>query len=256
MNYTLIVPILNKPELLDRLFRSIREDETPSRLLVIDNGFVYNSYYRLNFIPDDCRDKFKDTTIGIQLFKNNAGVSASWNYGIKVNDSCTGEPWVVSNFDLIFSEGSIKKLLEPLQNGYDLVTLERGYCLWGANKSLFDKVGYFDENFFPAYIEDLDFDRRVQLHPDVKKVTLALPEIIHESSSTVRGHYNKPLGDVLHELRELNELYYIKKWGGKHGQEEYDLPFGSKPLSYWELDKEFLKRKKEIWNEKLVKTKL
>jgi len=90
-------------------------------------------------------------------------------------------------------------------------------------KSVIDKVGYYDVNFYPAYYEDNDYARRCDL-TNVKYGTIESAIFYHFWSRSI------------HEggLRELNtrrfsdnEAYYIRKWGGVVGEEKFVLPFGN-----------------------------
>jgi hypothetical protein len=95
-------------------------------------------------------------------------------------------------------------------------------------KELREKIGLFDENLYPAYRDDADWQRRMALcgatstRFDIEtELTLGTGVRNH----MVFAHYwaNIPV---------QNE-YYTKKWGGDVGAETYDRPFKTMPLDYW-----------------------
>jgi len=247
LNYTLVIPILNKPEYLIQLIHSIPKEEIPERVLIINNGeeAIYDILkLQIADILTYWND-WKDVDVYYESFGYNLGVAKSWNVATDISKA----PWLISNFDMLFSKGAIKKFINALEEN-DIVTLDWGYCLFACKPSLFEKVGKFDENFFPAYVEDTDFDRRVSLCADVKKFVFSARElgVQHGGCKTAEGHENKPLGDFLHMCRGFNKSYYSEKWGGILGEEKFNSPFNKEvPLSFWEEDKELTQVKLKLW---------
>lgn len=78
--------------------------------------------------------------------------------------------------------------------------------------SLFDNVGYFDENFYPAYFEDNDFHYRMKLL-DYDAYGLADALFYHKDngSNTIR---RMPSEENFHQHFQHSKDYFIKKWGG------------------------------------------
>jgi len=90
-------------------------------------------------------------------------------------------------------------------------------------KSSFNKVGYYDVGFYPAYFEDNDYARRCDLL-GVKYGTVESAIFYHFWSRAIHE------GGVaqLNSLRfEKNRQYYIDKWGGSVGNESHTSPFNS-----------------------------
>lgn len=98
-------------------------------------------------------------------------------------------------------------------------------CAW--NMKAFERVGLFDEYFYPFYFMDADWKRRALLL-DLKPVTVVMPDVIHTGSKTIT--------DVPGEAEWLagafdNTLsYYLAKWGGNQKQERYLTPFNEPSL--------------------------
>lgn len=109
-------------------------------------------------------------------------------------------------------------------------------------RSFFDKVGYVDAGFFPAYYEDIDYVRR----GGFAKVKMA------EAVGSWYFHFNGRTKDEVHgeathrRYFHLNEIYYKSKWGGLPGHETYNVPFaGVEPEPA--KDRENDERRVEFW---------
>lgn len=85
-------------------------------------------------------------------------------------------------------------------------------CLY--KKSVFDRVGYTDVAFFPAYFVDNDYARRLALSC-TKYCTLSNSRFFHFWSRTI----HQGSGGSNHQYFRSNELYYKTKWGGVFGEE-------------------------------------
>jgi GT2 family glycosyltransferase len=92
-------------------------------------------------------------------------------------------------------------------------------CLY--KKSVFDRVGYTDVSFFPAYFVDNDYAMRMAA-AKVKSCTLENARFFHFWSRTIhQGANNNP---KRHVYFKRNEGYYINKYGGAVGKETKSPP--------------------------------
>jgi hypothetical protein len=111
-----------------------------------------------------------------------------------------------------------------------LLTTEAFHLIVFA-RQVFDTIGLFDENFFPAYYEDNDFVRRLEL-ADIHSPANPMPKVAmrHCRCATawhLKNGYAKP------DFGRLGD-YYRQKWGGDPGHETYERPFGKVlELSWW-----------------------
>ncbi len=97
-------------------------------------------------------------------------------------------------------------------------------------RSVFEKIGYADVNFWPGgYFEDNDYCKRANL-AGVKAATLADSAYFHFWSRTI---HQGGKGEEHHPQFRRNSHYYHVKWGGPFGHETLDLPFNGS--SYSEL---------------------
>lgn len=111
------------------------------------------------------------------------------------------KPWEkFTGYSSVYSVGDMRL--------YDIQNL----CLY--KKSIFDKVGYTDVNFYPAYFIDNDYARRISLST-AKYCTLGNARFFHFWSRTkLQGSG----GSTDHQFVN-NQMYYSAKWGGVVGQE-------------------------------------
>ena len=145
----LIVPVLNRYDLLQRMLSSL--DYPVEHLLIIDNGAsAVEQAFEL-----DVPDCVEHTTY--LPMPANLGVAASWNLGIK--SFPYAERWFIVSNDVCFEPGALERLCEARR---DEITLSSMFPFWQAFALGYEavrRVGLFDEGFFPAYFEDTDYQR-------------------------------------------------------------------------------------------------
>ena len=85
------------------------------------------------------------------------------------------------------------------------------------------EIGWFDQNFRPAYFEDNDYHYRIHL-AGFKTANMAHAPIYHVGSQTQNNPANKgPV--VTGQMFDANRQYYRAKWGGNPGEEKFKTPF-------------------------------
>jgi GT2 family glycosyltransferase len=174
----LIVPVLNRYDLLQRMLDSI--DVPVKHLLIIDNGAGEN--------PDDLPVNtlhLSDviTEVTYLPMPANLGVAASWNLGIKCFPYA--DRWFIASNDVQFQPGALERLSEARS---DQITLSSMFPLWQAfcvGYEAVRRVGLFDEGFFPAYFDDTDYRRRAE-NANVPIVSVDVP-MKHDNSSTMNS---------------------------------------------------------------------
>jgi GT2 family glycosyltransferase len=204
------IPILNGPRHLDELIASI--DYPVERIVVVDNGDVVGD-------------------IGHTVIKPrcNLGVAASWNLIIR---SFSAPWWVISNHDVVFSPGDLARLAERVSNEGGVAMLG-GFTVFGISNGVIPRVGWFDENFTPAYYEDNDFDYRCRL-AEVNVSSLPA-SLCHRTSSTLRDDPEYRAQNT--RTFASNKQYYLDKWGGEPYREKFTTPFDAGgDFRDWRLD--------------------
>lgn len=221
----IIVPILNQPDLLGKCLVSI--DAPFERLVIIDNGGVV--------------DLEGPPSLTVIHPGHNLGVAASWNLGMRVTP--TAPWWLITNFDIEFGEGDLAKLEATVDPGVAGIYYMLGMAAFALTQATVKAVGYFDENFHPAYDEDLDYSRRAKL------LDLPVFEVgftgTHVGSATI---YADPVYRYMNgRTHPANDAYYARKWGGaKEGGETFSTPFNQGGhVGDWRLDPERLRD--QVW---------
>lgn len=173
----LIVPVLNRYDLLQRMVNSI--DYEISDLLIIDNGGELEKLDTPKYVKN----------LHILKMPTNLGVSASWNLGIKCFPF---EPyWTITSADTVFKPNALANLAKSSRS--DALTLTADfpyYQLFSVGEQLVQNVGLFDESIYPIYFEDNDYERRV-LKVGYGIVRAAI-DTEHDNSSTIHSdaHYS------------------------------------------------------------------
>jgi GT2 family glycosyltransferase len=208
------IPVLNRPDLLERCLDSI--DAEVGTLLVIDNGgFVER--------PDAV----------VVRPPVNLGVPASWNRIIEWYPDAAW--WLISNADIAFGPGDLEQLAISVEQQPDAISCLVEFGAFAVTPSVVDRVGWFDENFHPIYYEDSDY--RYRCHLEGVPIVNVANSTVHAGSAALHAGHD---GDNSRTFPS-NGDYYREKWGGSKGQETHRTPFGLPvPTSYWHLRRQRL----------------
>lgn len=112
--------------------------------------------------------------------------------------------------------------------GMGTIKGEKGRVEWAlaaVNPIAFETIGYFDENFFPAYYEDVDYRYRAKL-AGLEGLTVEDTNINHFGSMSLRLLPPVPFIDAF----QRNQSYYQRKWAGDVGHEMFTRPFNDPAL--------------------------
>ena len=186
----LIVPVLNRYDLLQRMLDSV--DVPVEHLLVIDNGTGSTLTFNENFK--------KVTVLDMPA---NLGVSGSWNLGIK--SFPYAHRWFIVSNDVVFEPGALEKLAKANRDEITLTGEAPHWQAFALGDEAVNDIGLFDESLFPAYFEDNDYTRRAEFAGvNIRLVNLA---IRHDNSSTIKAGYM----DKNEKTYFKNESYYRSK---------------------------------------------
>ena len=170
----LIVPVLNRYDLLQRMVSSI--DYPIEHLLIIDNG--------RGLEPLEINDFIEEVTV--LPMPTNQGVAGSWNLGIKL---LPFEPvWFFSSADTVYLPGALAKLAEAKP---DEITLAASFPYWqtfAIGEEVVRRIGLFDENLYPIYFEDNDYMKRAA-EVGITENRIDIP-LWHENSATIHSDPN------------------------------------------------------------------
>ncbi|UMY15622.1 glycosyltransferase [Methylobacterium organophilum] len=178
----------------------------------------------------------------VVMHRENRGLSRSWNEGLRQAYDDGAELALLVNDDLHFVDDGFRKFVEfaRTQEDYGLAFLHgletggspyagevkvQGFACCVVTPQAIERIGWFDENFQPAYYEDFDYYRRRHL-VGVRDVIASGVMAEHERSKTTRENPEVSAGDP----GARNLAYYTEKWG-KPGEECHQTPFGEAAYS-------------------------
>jgi GT2 family glycosyltransferase len=169
---------------------------------------------------------------------DNRGVSRSWNDGILNAYAEGADVVIVANDDVLPAEGDLDCVAGKAVRCRDRYIVScagpherlgrflpsHGYSFFAVNRIAVETIGCFDENFFPAYCEDQDYGRRAAL-AGLSEENCADTAVLHGGSSAIFANQELALQNRITQSRNIE--YYMRKWGGHAGHEEFDTPFGN-----------------------------
>ena len=170
----LIVPVLNRYDLLERMLDSV--DVPVDHLLIIDNGLGTDTL--------ELSDKFAKVTH--LRMPANLGVAGSWNLGIK--SFPYAHRWFIVSNDVVFRPGALEKLATACRDEITLTADAPHWQAFALGDEAVTDLGLFDEcGFYPAYFEDNDYIRRAQFAGvNIRKLDI---DLHHDNSSTIKSGY-------------------------------------------------------------------
>lgn len=202
----------------DGLLSSVRQTGLDVKWYVQHHGSS------LNF-ANKIREKFDFPETRITFHMVNRGLAASWNEGIHEALIGGADLIAVINDDIVFMEDGFAKFINFAKDNEDgdlffalgsedehgeEIIRSQDFACYLARPSLLEKIGYFDENFFPAYFEDTDYFLRAQRAGVNIKI---LDEVVmrHSRSSSIK---NPRFREILGGCFAKNKEYFYRKWGG------------------------------------------
>lgn len=199
------------------------------------------------------RSRHRLETFIIPQYRNQIPLSAAWNQGIEeafrkkhnqvvvLNDDVLLSPWAIDEMlSTLFSDSQIAVVTATNARGLlspdDVLTLERptdddrskplqpnpDFACFMLDQMTYSVVGPFDDGFMPAYFEDNDYHRRINL-AGLSAGSVASAIMYHYGSQTQNANPNAPI--VPSAAFRANRQRYVEKWGGEPGKETYATPF-------------------------------
>jgi GT2 family glycosyltransferase len=171
----------------------------------------------------------------------NQGLSRSWNEGLLDAFGRGADLVIVANDDIVFGPGDLDRLAGTAAEhpesfivtcagphvGYRYRLPSHGYACFAVNPIALERIGCFDENFFPAYCEDQDYSRRAAL-AGLPESNCPDTEVTHRGSASIGRDPFLAAANAQTHGRNLE--YYRRKWGGDAGKERFTSPFDDPAL--------------------------
>ncbi len=246
--------IVNTVSWLEKLIASVNYP-TENFVIINNNG--------RNQLTDDINQLCKQQHPYIQNFHpvhlpSNIGCSGAWNLIIKL--FMNSPYWIIVNHDVEFTEGFLDKMVslasDPIYgmvHGHGGPThFMGGYSLFLLRDWVVRDFGLFDENFYPGYAEDTDYEMRFINHPIKRHLTVGIPykhggTFEYGVSGSQTWRQDMSLKNKIDHGRYINEEEYMtKKWGPNWRDcQPWKHPFNiqGNPISATSYSLDFVRRK-------------
>lgn len=214
----------------------------------------FNNFEGLAAMLHSVKTKHEWYPIILDNWRENRGCAKGWNQGVLQAINDRADYILICNDDIIFSSHTIDALveefeLEPKETVLFSAVNVAGAC--PAPETIFDfprqasnvaehpdfscfmirpdffgRVGTFDENIWPAYFEDNDMHRRIDLLGYKAKCTSGAA-YYHVGSQSVK----KDTTGLVSQRFDINKNYFIQKWGGAPEAPTFTHPFNDASVS-------------------------
>jgi len=186
----------------------------------------------------------------------NIGVSRGWNYLIR---NFPSNYWIISGDDNYFESGTLERISQfmdkedSLQNVFCGINMRQrleedtstenhsykvipaGFSTFIVTSKIFENVGLFDENIYPAYFEDSDLWQRITLSGErthtIENTFIYAGDNKDTGSCTIRNvsaEYRRKMDTCYCR----NEKYFHDKWNTNETV-SFTQPFGNNNYSIY-----------------------
>jgi GT2 family glycosyltransferase len=207
-NFCILIPTINRADLLMEALAEYDKCYPNTRIIVVDSG----------------KQSLGSSNPNVTIFgiPEPMGVARTWNCLISVASGYYKEEnFLILNDDIILkkSESEINKIIKRgNENTFQVCPMAYNWSAFLLPKSVFDKVGQFDEDFEKCYFEDNDYHYRMKLEGVKIKYEEGLIPDVYRNSMTIQK--DPLLGNYIN-----NRETYIKKWGGPPNEETFKYPY-------------------------------
>ncbi len=230
----------------DAAISDVLAQTIPTKLLLIGQGLNDDFRHHLERICEA-----NDEQVFGWFFEPQVSLSTAWNRGLKFVWECGADKaWILNNDTRVHREtahalsgcfkygpllvsavGVTPEQFDPDEalvfwsEAYD--TGKRGgpdFSCFMVSKEAHEKYP-FDEEFYPAFCEDLDLHRRMMLGGDAGRIFSVNVPYLHYSSQTLKTMPSEQRARTEAQITGRSRAHYERKWGGPVNQERYTLPF-------------------------------
>ena len=233
---TIVIIARNGLHLTRRTLKAALAQDVPVEIILVDNQSSDGTLHWALAVEAQIKD-VRVITLAKQL-----SLAACWNLALRKVWERGGEHALVLNNDVLIQPPTYK-ILES--TGWDFVTtvsvdneeqfqFPRALDMYGRphpnfsgfliRKECFDKVGPFNDSYYPAYCEDAEY--HVRMHrAGVRAVCIDLPMLhIGNGANTLR--FADPAeANLIKRGADRNRDKFLEKYGCKPGEPAYDALF-------------------------------
>ena len=167
---------LKRFDMADRLVESI--DYPVEHLIVVDNSGT-GSY------EPPANENVENVWVLPMPF--GLGLVGAWNLIIKATPYAPY--WVLVNDDAWFAHGALARIADKVdKTGMNFVDVQPKWSCAVFGEGVIDKVGLYDERFYPLYFDDNDLERRIN-RADVP-INFIDAMVYHDNSSTLNSGFH------------------------------------------------------------------
>jgi GT2 family glycosyltransferase len=114
------------------------------------------------------------------------GLVGAWNLIVKTTP--LAPYWVLVNDDAWFEPGALAKIAEQADpNALSFPDIVPDWSCIVLGERVVDKVGLYDERFYPLYFDDNDYERRIDKKGiEIKRIQA---KVHHDNSSTIKSGF-------------------------------------------------------------------
>jgi GT2 family glycosyltransferase len=215
------IPIVRPWEPVRELVESIGND---ARVLIVDNSQGGIDWEQMG-LPDDA---------WVTQPYSRLGCGESWNFIMR--QALITDPYVlVANADTRLAPGAIEYVVSEMERGGPRwVGIDGDWRLFGITDEWVERVGWFDPNIHPIYMEDCDMEYRGRLAGAEWYNDHRTGSTHGDGLSWKGSNQDERAGSLTDRANqnarthEGNRRYYQIKWGGRYrGSERYATPFES-----------------------------
>lgn len=269
------ISTISQGELLLRLVASL--DVPVETLVVVRNtlgkGASAEDEVSVESAISTLRKSLPATNLKIIETGTNRGVSGSWNTILKTafesrpgwGEGGPARYAFVIGDDVAFHPATLSRLLRFVDSAeqadvpFIMPDSAQAFQLWIARPSLIERVGYMDENFWPAYSEDCDMWLRIS-YAGANQMSALEPALDRLHGNPNGGRKSLQYGARLERASLLNQCYFRAKWGQSSGGQhcggtgipfqKFKVPFGNpnKTIKDWTLNTKLREAAEKVYD--------
>ena len=159
---------------------------------------------------------------------HNLGVARSWNVGAREVLERGLDYLVIVSASMLFGPILHTTWTRQMETFWGENVIEADGHSWhliAFHRRVFEGIGLFDENLYPAYFEAQDFSFRMRQVGWEGGWTRVWVNALSQGHALHNQVVNCPADPLLEYMRT--------KWGGNKHEETFTQPFGDRPLDWW-----------------------
>jgi hypothetical protein len=209
MSFAIGIPTLNRIDLLMPSLLFYKHCFPNTTIYIVDNGGQLS------------KSGVSFPNLKIISANQQLNVGASWNVLCKEIFKNHNHALILNDdIHLDKTEIYLQSVIDSKPNKF--IRSTNDWCVFILPKSIYEKVGDFDECFTPAYFEDKSYEYRMKLNGVIPYKSPSLIPFVYRSSQTL-----EKLPSIL-EASKANKKLYIEMWGGEPEYEKFKQAYNGK----------------------------